>query len=215
MTTMVIDPFPQEYDLIAIGASLGGLAALRDLLSRLPSDFRTPIVIVQHRSPEPKASVLVHCLQAKCKLPVMEAMEGEPVREGCVYLAPPNKHLTIGADHTFRTTSEAKIFFSRPSVNALFYSVARNYGSRAIGVILTGANADGAHGVVALKVSGARVLVQQPNSCKAPQMPNAAINSGCVDLVLSLNGIANALISLTMVPGFTQFFPVRDFTQAS
>lgn len=211
MTTSGVAMFPQPFDVIAIGASLGGILALRHILARLPENFSTPIVVVQHRSSRmDDKNSLPRCLR-ESRLPVCEPNHGDLMQRGVVYVAPSNAHLVLTPGGIFNTDHGEKLLFCRPSVNKLFYSVAQNYRERAIGVILTGSGTDGALGVVSLKMSGSRVIAQSPETCQSPHMPTAAINTGCVDLVLSLDGIADALVTLTMVPGALDVFPAKRF----
>lgn len=207
MTTSTNNQFQPPFDIVAIGSSQGGFLALCFILSKLPKEFPIPILIVQHRSPTNDPDVMAKCLRRNGKLEVRNAEEGELLQSGTVYLAIPGKHLIVGKERLLHLADGEKLIFSRPSINALFYSVAEQFRERTIGVILTGANADGAHGAVAIKAVGGRILVQKPSTCQARQMPLATIGSGCADYVLSLEGIVNALITLVMVPGALDHFP--------
>jgi two-component system, chemotaxis family, protein-glutamate methylesterase/glutaminase len=215
MTTTVNTLFRSPFEIVAIGASLGGLPALRKILSLLPADFPVPIVVVQHRAEKARATTLPECLNSHSNLFVENAQEGTPLEPGAVYLAPPGKHLIVDEQQRTRLIGGNRMSYSRPSVNTLFYSVAKVYEARAIGVVLTGLNSDGAHGCVALKVTGSFIMAQDPLTCQAPQMPRAAIGTGCVDIVLSLEGIANALTTLVMVRGAVDHFPAKDFLMVS
>lgn len=193
------------FDVVVIAASLGGVAAIRTLLGNLPADFPIPIIIVQHMSARYKShfvELLNHC----SRLPVQWATAGERLAPGRVYVAPPNHHVVLSRKGVLALTQTAKVHFTRPAANPLFESVARWYGKCALCVILTGTGSDGTQGAQALKRAGGRVLVQDQETAVAWNMPSAALQAGCVDFVLSLHGLAAALVALVMVPGAAQFF---------
>jgi len=195
------------FDIVVIGASLGGLAALSQLLSALPADFPVPIVVVQHlhaRFP----SQLPLLLDRSVPLRVKQAEDGERLRPATVYVAPSNRHLLIDQNRTLTLSYAPKVEFARPSVNVLFASVAASIGERAIGIVLTGRLRDGAAGAQAIKQRGGRVLVQDRETSAAFGMPQAAIATGCVDFVLPIPKIACALVSLVMVRGAASWFKV-------
>lgn len=205
----VVVPQPRgfaAFDAVAIGASLGGPEALRTLLGGIPSDFPAAILVVQHlnrgRRPLPRY------LELESPLPVKEAENGEPVRAGWVYIGPPDRHLVITAEQRILLSDGAPIKFCRPAAERLFLSAAAAYRERLLGVVLTGCNTDGAMGVQAIKWLGGRVLVQDPNTCRAPGMPRAAIATGQVDFILPIERIAAALVTMTMVSGAAEFFRV-------
>lgn len=193
------------FDVVAIGASLGGIKALRFLLSALPCNFCPPIVIVQHISPQ-YPSRLAQLLSFYTPLATQSAMDGLRLQQGTIYTAPPNRHLTIDRQHTFRLRDTPRIKYSRPAVDPLFQSVADVFGPRAIGVILTGANDDGADGIRAIKHSGGTTIAQDPATSRAFRMPSSAIRTRCVNFVLPLERIAPALVALTAMPGASSFF---------
>lgn len=169
-----------RYDLIAIGASAGGLLALTEVLRPLPPDFPA-IVVVQHLDPMHK-SHLASLLARKATRQVQEAQHGEPILSGVVYIAPPDEHLLVGPGKIQLAHSQL-VHFSRPSIDLLFESVAGMYGSRSIGVVLSGSNRDGAVGIRAIKEAGGTTLVQDPATAAFRIMPQAAIATGCVDFV--------------------------------
>ena len=174
--------------LVVIGTSLGGLHALGIILSRLGADFALPIAVVQHRGTEGESATLTSLLQLRCVLPVSEANDKEPLIGGHVYLAPPDYHLLVDGGH-FALSTEARVQHARPSIDVLFESAADVFGARTLGVVLTGANADGAAGSVHIKRRGGYVVAQDPATAEAPQMPAAAIETGAVDRVLALDEI--------------------------
>jgi len=192
--------FPNAaFDIVALGASLGGLKALSQILSTLPPDFPAGIVIVQHLSPR-QPSFLAEILKQRTLLKVKQAEAEELLQPETVYIAPPNKHLLVNSDRTLSLSDSAQVHFVRPAVNNLFESVALSFKQRAIAVILTGKEGDGARGVQAIKIMGGTVIAQDASSSEAFSMPKAAIDTGSVDFVLPLNQISSTLRSLVMVP---------------
>ncbi len=193
------------FDVVAIGTSLGGLKALRFLLSALPHDFPLPIVIVQHLSPD-FPSCLHEMLDRRSRLFVRQAQEGQPLHAGSVYTAPPGRHLIITPQRTLSLMDGPRINFSLPALDPLFHSVAAAYQERSIGIVLTGANSDGVDGIRAIRRCGGTTIAQDKETSEAFRMPGAAINTGCINFVLPLERIAPALIALAMVQGASAFF---------
>jgi two-component system, chemotaxis family, protein-glutamate methylesterase/glutaminase len=183
---------------VAIAASLGGVAALRAVLSGLPQGFPAAVLVVQHQQTG-RASGLAGILSGCGPLPVTEAREGDRVEEGRVHLAPPDHHLLALEDGTLTLSDAPAEHFSRPSADALFRSVALHFGARAIAVVLTGRLGDGSGGVGAVHDAGGTVLAQDPASAMAGSMPASSIRTGSVDRVLALDEIAPALVELVMV----------------
>lgn len=181
------------YNAIVIGASAGGITALGQLLPAFPPDYALPIVVVQHLHPLQENLWLLNC-GYKTHLEVLEAQWGEKISRGCIYFAPPNYHLLIEDDFTFSLSIDARVNFVRPSIDVLFESAVDAYGEHLIGVILTGANADGARGLNLIKASGGLTVVQDPETADSPYMPRAALKVTEVDHVLSLPEIAQVLI---------------------
>jgi len=179
-----------RYDLVAVGASAGGLLALSEMLRPLPSSF-PGIVIVQHLDPTHK-SHLASLLMRKTSKQVKQAQHGEPILPGLVYIAPPDEHLLVGPGKIQLAHSQL-VHFSRPSIDLLFESVAGMYGSRSIGVILSGSNRDGAVGIRAIKEAGGTTVAQDPVSSEFKTMPQAAIATGCVDFIVSITEMAQVL----------------------
>jgi len=182
-----------RYDIIAVGASAGGLLALSEMLRPLPPNF-PGIVVVQHLDPTHK-SHLASLLTRKTSKQVKQAQHGEPILPGLVYIAPPDEHLLVGPGKIQLAHSQL-VHFSRPSIDLLFESVAGMYGSRSIGVILSGSNRDGAVGIRAIKEAGGTTLAQDPTSAEFKTMPQAAISTGCIDFVVAIGGIADAVKDL-------------------
>jgi two-component system chemotaxis response regulator CheB len=179
-----------HYDVIAIGASAGGLNALIGLLRPVVADF-PPVVIVQHLDPTHK-SQLAELLARKTGKVVKEAEHGEPILGAHVYVGPPDEHLLVGPGKIQLVHSQL-VHFSRPSIDLLFESVAGMYGSRAIGVVLSGSNRDGATGIRALREAGGTTLAQDPATADFRAMPEAAIATGCVDFVMPLADLGKTL----------------------
>ena len=182
------------YGIVVVGTSSGGLKALQTLLSGLPANFPLPLVIVQHRGKDSDAD-LCEFLDGVSSLPVSEPEDKEILLAGHVYLAPRDYHLLI-EEKSFALSTESPVAFARPSIDVLFESAADEYKEHAIGVILTGANRDGARGMARIKMNGGVTLVEDPDSAAVRIMPDAAIDSCNVDHVLQLREIAPFLSRL-------------------
>jgi two-component system chemotaxis response regulator CheB len=163
------------HDLIAVGASWGGLEALRTLLRGLPADLDATIVIAQHRSPESHPTAFRDLLGAVTPLPVREGDDKEPLRRGHVYVAPPDYHMLVESDETLALSTEAAVAYSRPSIDVLLETAAEAYRDRCVGVVLTGANEDGAHGLARVRELGGAAIVQDPETAERAEMPAAAL----------------------------------------
>ncbi len=185
---MILDSTLRPPQLVVIGVSLGGLRALETLLGGLPGEFPWPLAIVQHRSPDADDS-LAGLLQNRTALQVADACDKEPIRPGHIYLAPPDYHLLVEEDH-FSLSTDERVNYSRPSIDVLFESAADAFGAGVIGVVLTGANADGARGAARIKARGGCVIVQDPATAESPSMPTAALAAVTADQVLPLEEIA-------------------------
>jgi two-component system, chemotaxis family, protein-glutamate methylesterase/glutaminase len=191
---------PAAFDAVAVASSAGGLRAVRALLSALPADFPVAVVVVQHLDPRHR-SLMADLLSRRTSLTVKEAETGDQIRAGFVYIAPPNQHLLVNRDRTLSLSQSELVHFLRPSADLLFESVAASFGDRAIGVVLTGTGTDGAMGVEAIKKMGGTVIAQDEESSEFFGMPSAAIATGGVDFILSLDEIAPALEKLVREPG--------------
>ncbi|CAN5357430.1 chemotaxis protein CheB [soil metagenome] len=185
-----------KYEAVVIGVSMGGLAALREILSKLPATFPWPIIIVQHISPQ-SDSLWISILDRITALTVREAEEKDAIKPGFVYLAPPNYHLLVEKNRTFSLSADDKVNYARPSIDVLFESAADAYKHNLIGVILTGANHDGAKGLKAIQDYGGLVIVQDPQTAEAQMMPKAAIQLTKTNYVFSLQKIVDLLILLS------------------
>jgi two-component system chemotaxis response regulator CheB len=185
-----------HFDVVAIGASAGGVGALTRLLAALPATFSASLLIAQHLDPRRK-SVLAGLLERRCPLRVREALDGELLTSGTAYVSPPDRHLTV--DHgRVALTRTLPVNFSRPSVDVLFTSVAQEYGAGAIGVILTGSGIDGARGLEAIKRGGGVTIVQDPTGAEHARMPRTALGTGCADVMLPLDAIGPAIARLVL-----------------
>jgi two-component system chemotaxis response regulator CheB len=180
-------------ELVVVGTSYGGLSALQILLPALARDFPLPVVVVQHRGKD--TDNLCEFLQRHSALPLSEPNDKEAIAPGRVYLAPRDYHLLVERDG-FALSTEAPVGYARPSVNVLFESAADIYQQHTIGVILTGANADGARGMARIKSYGGLCVVEDPASAESRGMPQAAIAATAVDAILPLRGIAPYLNQL-------------------
>lgn len=194
------DPSYRDYDIVAVAASAGGIAAMMRMFADLPSDFPVAVVVVQHIVPSHR-SYLASILSRRIVLSVKEAEHGEQICPSTIYIAPPDHHLLVTARHTISLTQSELVHFVRPSADLLFESVAACYKERAIAVLLTGSGSDGAMGVTAIKKMGGTVIVQDSATAEFPGMPNAAIKTGKADLILSLDKIASTLIQLVTSKG--------------
>jgi two-component system chemotaxis response regulator CheB len=183
-----------------VGASAGGVAALMALLAPLPSKFPVPVVVVLHLLPR-RESRLCSVLGSVLALPVSEPLDKQAIVPGHVYVARPDDHLLIELDRSFSFSGEAPVSFARPSIDVLMTSAADAYGPALVGVLLTGANMDGAEGMAAIKARGGLTLVQEPADAEVPTMPEAAIKRCPPDLILPLTDISQMLLRLARAGG--------------
>lgn len=184
-----------DPEAVVIGASAGALQALSAILPALSADFPLPIMIVVHVPPD-RRSILSELFQSKCRIRVKEAEDKEPIAAGTIYFAPPDYHLLVEAGRTLALSSDEPVLFSRPSIDVLFESAADVYGAGLVGVVLTGANHDGAMGLLAIAEAGGTALVQEPGDAFASAMPEAALATVPGASVLRVQEIAGRLTSL-------------------
>lgn len=194
------------FDFVVVAASCGGVEALRTLAAALPLDFPVPIAVVLHLGARP--STLVTILKWRTQLAVRWAEEGMRPRPRTLYVAPPDRHLSLSERRTFTLSDGARWHSTRPAADPLFQSAARVYGRRCLGVVMTGMGRDGADGARALRAAGGTVLAQDQATSRAFGMPGAVIGGGDADFVLPLSTLAPALVSLVMVPGAADLFGV-------
>lgn len=184
----------RKHSIIVMGASAGALDALSVILPLLPKDFPLPILIVVHLPPE-RGSILAELLQSKCALEVREAEDKEPILPGVIYIAPPDYHLLVEPNKRLSLSSDEPVMFSRPSIDVLFESAADAYpDGDIIGIVLTGANFDGAQGAKAISNTGGTVYVQDPATAQASTMPEAALVACTSAIKLDLKQIATHLM---------------------
>ena len=188
----------REFRLIVIGCSLGGMHALVKVIGELPASFPVPIAVVQHRYRTSNESLPAY-FRRHAHLAVVDADDKQWIRPGSVYLAPANYHLLV-EEGEFSLSVDAAVAFSRPSIDVLFESAADAYRDALIGVVLTGANADGARGAARIKHRGGLVIVQDPATAEAKEMPSAAIAGAAVDRILPLDRIGPFLVELCSAP---------------
>lgn len=184
-----------EIGLVAIGASWGGLRAVEAVLGALPPDFGAPIVIAQHRQIDSPDGTLVRLLGARCALTVGEAEDKQALDPGVVLVAPPDYHLLVETG-TVALSVDAPLNYSRPSIDVLFGSAADAYGEHVAGIVLTGANADGALGLARIAGRGGVAIVQDPETAERREMPDAAVWATPEAHVMALEDIGPALARL-------------------
>jgi two-component system, chemotaxis family, protein-glutamate methylesterase/glutaminase len=181
--------------MIAVGASWGGLKALRAIAHGFPAHFPVPVTFVQHRAKD--SHELRELLQDCTSLVVCEVEDKQPIMGGYVYVAPPDYHLLVDGDE-FSLTVDAPVRFSRPSIDVFFESVAERFTTAAAGVILTGANEDGSIGLRRIAGMGGHAIVQDPRTAESPIMPRAALRTVPDARTLPLERITPHLVTLAM-----------------
>jgi two-component system chemotaxis response regulator CheB len=200
---MQAEPLPdlssRGIEAIVLGASAGGLQALLQILQGLPAHFALPLAAVLHL-PEDRHSRVAEVFEYRLELKVVEARDKEPILASTLYFAPPGYHLSIERDRSFSLSGEAPVNFSRPSIDVLMGSAADAYGAHLAGVLLTGANFDGAEGLAKIRAQGGLTLVQDPSEAQVPTMPLAAIRRQAAELVLPLADIRALLMQLGARP---------------
>jgi len=184
-----------RIDAVVIGASAGGIEALSVLLPALQPNMVVAFFVVLH-VPRERPSLLVEIFQRRCALPVREPEDKEPVAPGTVYFSPPDYHMLVEKERRIALSADEPVHFSRPSIDVLFESAADAYAERLLGVILTGANQDGASGLEAIHRAGGVTVVQEPESALMPFMTLSALQRAPADHVLSLERIADLLRTL-------------------
>ncbi len=185
-----------KINAIVIGVSAGGMETLNRLFSQLKSSLKTPIIIVQHISPDQEFDFLMEHYTSKARRNVKEVEEKEIIKLGFIYFAPPNYHILVEEDYTFSLSVEEKICYSRPSIDILFSSASYVYMSHLLGIVLTGANGDGSDGALCIKENGGYVIAQDPKEALYPVMPQMTIDKVKVDEILTIDKIATLLNEL-------------------
>ncbi|WP_462269322.1 chemotaxis protein CheB [Desulfobacter sp.] len=184
-----------SYEAIVVGVSAGGLVALAEVLPKLDKDMTLPVMIVQHQSHD-SDDFLVRYFDDLCRHSVTEVEDKMPVESGTIYFAPANYHLLVEPDKTFSLSTEARVNYSRPSIDVLFESAADTYMDRLVGIILTGANSDGTNGAARIKELGGLIIAQDPETAEADAMPMSVIKHVQVDHILALNRIGDFINKL-------------------
>lgn len=182
---------------VVIGTSAGGVTALSRILSRLPKDFRLPVMVVIHVPPD-KPSIMSSLFRGKCGAPVKEIEDKEEIVDGTVYFAAPDYHMLVEPSKRLSLSMDERVFHSRPSIDVLFESASHCFGDSLIGVILTGANEDGANGLNAVERVGGVAIVQTPQEAEHQEMPRAAIEKCKSARVMTLEEIANYLVEVSV-----------------
>ena len=186
------------YSIVVVGTSWGGLNALRELVGKLPANFRVPTVLVQHRHRQ-SDHLLSTFLQERTQLTVAEVEDKMPIEPGMLFVAPADYHLLIDRG-VFALSTDPPVRYSRPSIDVTFYSAADAYGAATIGVVLTGANSDGSRGLRRIFDRDGLALVQDPTTAESPTMPSAAIRCVPAARVETIPQIAATLSELSAEP---------------
>jgi two-component system chemotaxis response regulator CheB len=179
-----------SYEAVVVGVSAGGLAALVEVLPKFDINMMLPVMIVQHQSND-SDDFLVRYFDQLCRQSVREVEDKMPVESGTIYFAPANYHLLVEPDRTLSLSTEARVNYSRPSIDVLFESAADTYMDRLVGIILTGANPDGTNGAARIKELGGLIIAQDPETAEAKAMPMSVIKHVQVDHILPLNRIGD------------------------
>ncbi|WP_321476875.1 chemotaxis response regulator protein-glutamate methylesterase [uncultured Paludibaculum sp.] len=208
----VTQPSRSTATIIGIGVSTGGPSALADVLAAIPASFPVPILIVQHMPPL-FTRLLSERLNTLCPLDVHEAIDGEPLDRVKILIAPGNFHMRVefhSRGSLIRLDQSPPLNSCRPSVDALFESMALAFGPSVLGVILTGMGQDGLRGARALRSKGAHILAQDEASSVVWGMAGAVVNAGLADEILPLNLIPNAIVSHSSHAGRPYMAPARS-----
>jgi len=185
----------RKRDIAVIGASLGGTQALCRIAASLPPSFSGAILVVLHTAAD-SPPLAVHIVSRHTPLPVTYGRNGDEIRSGCIYVAPADHHLVVTSSGILGLDRGPKVQYSRPAVDKLFESAAIAYGSRVVGIVLTGGGSDGTDGLRRIKEEGGLCMVQHPGEALNPQMPMSALNFGSTDLCISLEEVGPLLAEL-------------------
>lgn len=182
----------RDIDCVVVGASAGGFDALLQITRALPAGF-TPVLLAVLHLPPGRTSRLAPLLAAGCRLPVLEAVDKQPIVPGQVIVAPPDYHLLVEQGGTLALSVDAPVLLSRPAIDPLFESAALRYGRRLLALLLTGASSDGSAGLAAVRERGGTAWVQAPSDARVPMMPASALQRSGADAVLTLTEICRRL----------------------
>lgn len=180
---------------VVIGASYGGLQAIKTIVKDLPVDFPAPVIIVLHIGNN-NIKTFISSLNSNSKVKVKEAEEKESIKARTIYFAPPNYHLQVEDDFLFSLSTAEKVNFSRPAIDVLFETAAWSYKNNLLGILLTGSNSDGAEGLKTIKEYGGTTIVENPETAYAITMPQAGIKKSVPDYILNLENIASKIVEL-------------------
>ena len=184
-----------DFHAVVMGVSAGGFKALRIILPMFPQNFPCPVIIVHHRMAT-EDNFFVNSLNSISKLIVKEAKDKEKLKIGKIYIAPGNYHLLVEKDQTLSLSVDEPVCYARPSIDVLFETAARAFGSHLIGTILTGASCDGSNGIRTIKANNGLTIAQDPITAEVNLMPCSAIATQCIDFVLSLEDIPSFITGL-------------------
>lgn len=195
---VLVETLPQDFDVLVIGASTGGPRALETVLQGLPSELKIPVVIAQHM-PLNFIDSFTSRLNRIIKHPVVLAEVGITLQPGTIYVAPGDKNIALSREYQkVIIVHDKQVYpeYNNPSVNSVMMSAAKAYGSKTLGIVMTGMGSDGARGMMEIHNAGGRSIAQDRETCVVFGMPQVAINSGCVDEVLPLESIKSSIINL-------------------
>jgi two-component system chemotaxis response regulator CheB len=192
---MRFDKIHNRFKAVVIGGSAGSFQGITRILAGLPEDFPLPVVLCLHRLKHVRNG-FIEALSIKSIKPVVEPYDKESIKKGKVYLAPANYHLSIELGHTFGLSTEEMINNSRPSIDITMETAAYVYKEKLIGILLSGANKDGAYGMQCIKNKGGLTMIQDPAECMIDTMPSAASSATTIDYILDIKDICNFLNEL-------------------
>lgn len=196
--TLPVDPASllsgRPLSMIVIGGSAGGIDVVTALLAALPRPLGVPVLVALHIGPQSKPHWPI--VFRSSTAPVYEAEDNDVAEPGCVYVAPPDYHLLVGEGGQLNLSADERVHLARPSIDVLFESAAWSYGQRLLGIVLSGANADGAAGLAAIRGRGGTCWVQRPETAAATAMPVAALSAVPDAHALSPADMSRALAAL-------------------
>lgn len=184
-----------SYKAVIIGGSAGSFQVVTRIIASLPKDFPLPVFLCLHRLKHVRSG-FVEALSIKSNLPIREPDDKEPIKSGYIYLAPANYHMYVELGNKFALSTEESVNHSRPSIDLSFISAAYNYKRKLIGIILSGANKDGAQGLKKVKDNGGLTIVQDPTECQVATMTNASMQATTVDHIFKTDEIIRFLLKI-------------------
>lgn len=184
-----------NYKAVIIGGSAGSFQVVTKIITALPANYPLPVILCLHRLKHVRSG-FVEALSIKAQMPIVEPNDKDPIKSGKIYLAPANYHMYIELGNKFSLSTEESVNHSRPSIDLSFFSASYNYKKKLVGIILSGANKDGALGLKSVKDGGGLTIVQDPNECQVPTMTLASMNATNVDHVFNTQQIINFLTNL-------------------